>query len=240
MRHRISGYKLGRDTEHRTAMFRNLAAGVIQHGQITTTLPKAKAVQPMVEKLITLARQGDLPARRRALSILNDRRLAVTDKQSGDPIFEEHDDGREKTLIQKLFDEVGPRFADRPGGYTRIIKLARRRIGDGGALVILQLVGEEEGPSVKGKFSRRRRMQDNRTAYAAKLRKGDVEEETPVAEVETEAEAEADTEQVPAQAAETAGETAAEVQDAAPPVESTDDAAAEEQSPVEEDEKKAD
>ena len=115
MRHRVFGYKLGRDTEHRRSMFRNLAAGVIQHGQITTTLPKAKAVQPMVEKLISLARKDSLAARRRAISILRDRRLAVTDKKSGDPIFEEHDDGREKTLIHKLFEDVGPRYADRPG-----------------------------------------------------------------------------------------------------------------------------
>ena len=142
MRHRVSGYKLGRDTEHRKAMFRNLAAGLIQHGQITTTLPKAKAVQPMVEKLITLARRGDLHARRRAIAILQDRKLAVVDKKTGDPIFEQYNDGRDKSLIQKLFDDVGPRYADRPGGYTRIIKLASVRIGDAAPKAILQLVGE--------------------------------------------------------------------------------------------------
>lgn len=224
MRHRVSGYKLGRDTEHRTAMFRNLAAGVIQHGQITTTLPKAKAVQSMVEKLITLARKGDLTARRRALAILNDRRLAVTDKKTGDPIFEEHPDGREKSLIQKLFDDVAPRYADRAGGYTRIIKLAKHRLGDGGALVILQLVGDEEGPSVKGRFSRRRRKQDNRTAYAAKLRKGETDQ--PEAEAEAEAVSQAVTEQTAEAEPSVEPETAAETPEAVS--EETPEATAEE------------
>jgi large subunit ribosomal protein L17 len=165
MRHAVAGYKLSRDSQHRRAMFRNLAAGVFQHGQITTTLPKAKAVQPFVEKLITLAKRGDLAARRHAIALLQDRDLATVDKQTGDPIFEE------KSLIQKLFEDIGPRYSDRTGGYTRIIRLAQHRIGDGGELCVLQLVGEEEGPSVRGRFSRRRQKQDKRTAFAAKLRK---------------------------------------------------------------------
>ncbi len=171
MRHGIAGYKLSRDTEHRTALFRNLAAGLFQHGQITTTLQKAKAVQPFVEKLITLARRGDLHARRQVIARLQDRKLVTVDKDSGDPIYEEHPDGRDKTLVQKLFEEIGPKYADRPGGYTRIVRLGTHRIGDGGDLVVLQLVGDEEGASVAGRSSRRRQKQNNRTTFAAKLRK---------------------------------------------------------------------
>jgi len=166
MRHRMSGRKLSRTSAHRIAMFRNLAAGLFQHGQITTTLPKAKAVQPFVEKLITLAKRGDLHARREAIAKLQDRELIHVIKGGA-----EAEEVEDKTLIQKLFDEIGPRFADRPGGYTRIVRLANYRIGDGSDLVVLQLVGEEEGPNVSGRHSRRRSKQDGRTAFAAKLRK---------------------------------------------------------------------
>jgi len=167
MRHRMHGRKLSRTSAHRKAMFRNLAAGLFQHGQITTTLPKAKAVQPFVEKLISLAKKGDLHARREAIAKLQDRDLIHVVKGGAEP--EEVED---KTLIQKLFDEIGPKYADRPGGYTRIIRLAQHRIGDGSDLVVLQLVGDEEGPNVSGRSSRRRQKQDGRTAFAAKLRKG--------------------------------------------------------------------
>ena len=177
MRHAIAGYKLGRTPEHRRAMFRNLAAALFQHGQITTTLPKAKAVQPFVEKLITLARRGDLHARRRVIAQLRDRELIyVVDGGRKEEIVDE------KTLVQKLFDDIAPRYADRPGGYTRIVKLAKRRIGDGSDLVVLQLLGEEEegAPRVRGRHSRRRQQQDSRTAFAAKLRKA-ARSETPAA-----------------------------------------------------------
>ena len=170
MRHAVAGYKLNRDSEHRIAMRRNLAAALFQHGQITTTLPKAKSVQPMVEKLITLAKKGSLHARRQAVAALgHDRELVFTVKGGAEP-----EQVYEKTLVQKLFDEIGPRYKDRAGGYTRIVKLAKHRIGDGTSLCVLQLVGEEtEGaPKVKPRYSRRRQMQDNRTAFAAKLRKG--------------------------------------------------------------------
>jgi len=167
MRHRMSGRKLSRTSAHRTALFRNLAAGLFQHGQITTTLPKAKAVQPFVEKLITLAKRGDLHARREAIAKLQDRDLIHVIKGGA-----EDEEVEDKTLIQKLFDEIGPKYADRPGGYTRIVRLATYRIGDGSDLVVLQLVGDEEGPNVSGRSSRRRSKQDGRTAFAAKLRKG--------------------------------------------------------------------
>ncbi|MHC4997107.1 MAG: 50S ribosomal protein L17, partial [Planctomycetota bacterium] len=199
MRHGISGYKLGRNTAHRKALFRNLASALIQHGQITTTKPKAKAVQPFVEKLVTLARKGDLASRRRAISMLNDRFVVTVDKDSGDPIYVDHKTGEPQyderkpgklTIIQRLFEEVGPRYTDRPGGYTRIIKTDQHRIGDASDLVVLQLVDEEDenAPRVKGNYSRRRQTQDNRTAYAARLRKGAKAEEEPAAQEEPVAE----------------------------------------------------
>lgn len=163
-------------------MFRNLAAGLFQHGQITTTLPKARAMKGFVEKLITLARRGDLASRRLVISRLQDRQLATVDQKTGDTVF------NEKSLIQKLFDEIGPRFKDRPGGYTRIIKLGTHRIGDGGDLVVIQLVGNESGVTRSGRFSRRRQQANNRTAYAAKLRKSRTEQPAaPAAAAETEA-----------------------------------------------------
>lgn len=205
MRHRVAGYKLGRDTEHRRAMFRNLAAGLFQHGQITTTLQKAKAVQPFVERLITLARKGDLAARRRAIKLLNDRFLVDTVNGYEDGIDVERDShGRvveAPRLIKKLFDEIGPKFTDRNGGYTRIIKLGTHRIGDAGDLVVLQLVGDEEGPQVGGQTSRRRQKADARTAYAAKLRKArNTSESESKAEAEAPAEQAVATEEAPAEA----------------------------------------
>lgn len=167
MRHGIAGSKLGRNTAHRRATFRNLAAALIQHGQITTTIHKAKAVQSFVERLITLARRGDLHARRRATSLLGgDRDLILVVKGGA-----EDEQIEDLTLVQKLFDEIGPKFKDRPGGYTRIIKLAKHRIGDGTDLVVLQLVGDDEKHNHTSKSSRRAAA-DRRTAFAAKLRKG--------------------------------------------------------------------
>jgi len=170
MRHAVAGFKLNRDSEHRIAMRRNLAAALFQHGQITTTLPKAKSVQPFVEKLITLAKQGSLHARRRAIAALGHDRELVFVVKGG----KEAEHVYEKTLVQKLFEEIAPQYKDRAGGCTRIVKLANHRIGDGTTLCVLQLVGEEatNPPRVKPRYSRRRQMQDNRTAFAAKLRKG--------------------------------------------------------------------
>ena len=182
MRHSVAGYKLNRDSDHRRAMFRNLSIALFTHEQITTTLAKAKAVQPLVERLITLAKKGDLPSRRRALSVIGNDILVKGDIDWDAPPGRAEgyrvSRSREKLLhgprvITKLFKELGPRFADRPGGYTRIVRLGRHRIGDGTDLVVLQLVGSEEkgAPSLKGRYSRRRQQQDNRTAFAAKLRK---------------------------------------------------------------------
>ena len=130
MRHRIAGKQLSRTTAHRKAMRRNLAASLIEHGAVRTTPAKAKEVRPFVERLITIARDGTLHARRRVIAMLGDR--AMTDAESGEIV--------EQTVIAKLFNEVAPQYADRPGGYTRIIHLPERRIGDAGEQVLLQLV----------------------------------------------------------------------------------------------------
>ncbi len=144
MRHRMDNKRLNRTTSHRRAMRRNLAAALFQHGAIRTTTPKAKDVRRFVERMITLAKKGTLHARRRVLAELTDRDL-----------FTDEGDIEEKTLVQKLFDEIAPRFADRPGGYTRMIKLAERRLGDAGEQVVLQLV-EEDADGAGGGSSRRK------------------------------------------------------------------------------------
>ena len=129
MRHKISGRKLQRKTGHRNAMFRNMAAALIKHEQILTTVPKAKELRPYVEKLITLAKRGGLSNRRLALSRLQD-----------------------DTQLKKLFDVLAERYADREGGYTRVIK-AGIRAGDAAPMAIIELVdrdvdakGQDSGP----------------------------------------------------------------------------------------------
>ena len=116
MRHQRSGKKLGRDSAHRKALYSNLAGALIDHGRIQTTQAKAKAVKPLAEKMITLGKRGDLHARRQALAFL-----------------------RSNDVVHRLFAEVAPRFADRPGGYTRIVKLGPRR-SDSTEMVFLELV----------------------------------------------------------------------------------------------------
>ncbi|HZG09964.1 MAG TPA: 50S ribosomal protein L17 [Allosphingosinicella sp.] len=129
MRHRIAGRKLQRTSSHRTAMFRNMAAALIKHEQITTTVAKAKELRPYVEKLITLAKKGGL----------SNRRLA-------------HARMLDDTQLVKLFDTLAPRYADRAGGYTRIIK-AGTRASDAAPIAIIELVdrdvsakGQDSGP----------------------------------------------------------------------------------------------
>jgi large subunit ribosomal protein L17 len=117
MRHQKQRHKLSRDAAHRKALLRNLSREVIEHERIKTSQAKAKAVKPQVEKLITLGKRGDLHARRQALSEL----------------------GQDKFLVHKLFEEVAPRYAERPGGYTRIVKLGPRR-SDSTEMVFLELV----------------------------------------------------------------------------------------------------
>jgi len=150
-----------------------MAAALFEHGAIRTTEAKAKELRRFVEKLITMAKQGTLHARRRVISALGrDRNL-----------FGEEGELLEQTVIQKLFDEIAPRYADRPGGYTRIIRLAERRIGDAGRQVILQLVEEttaETRSGAKGASRRRHRAAKRHeavSAAAAAARAGEAEPE---------------------------------------------------------------
>lgn len=136
MRHKVAGRHLSRTGAHRLALRRNLAASLFEHETISTTLPKAKEVRPFAERLITLAKRGDLAARRRAIALLNDR--AIVEERDGELV-------ETGTVIRKLFSDIGPRYLDRPGGYTRIVKLGKKRLGDNGQLVLLQLVGNEQG-----------------------------------------------------------------------------------------------
>lgn len=131
MRHRVAGRHLSRTSEHRLALRRNLTASLFEHETISTTLEKAKEVRSFAEKLITLAKKGTLPARRRAIALLNNR--AIYAQEEGQLV-------RKGTVVGKLFSDIAPRYLDRAGGYTRIIKLPKRRLGDGGQLVLLQLV----------------------------------------------------------------------------------------------------
>jgi len=169
-------------------MRRNQAASLFQHGAIRTTEAKAKELRRFVEKIITTAKQGTLHARRRVIAELGRNRR----------VFDENQEPTDQTVLQKLFDEIAPRYADRPGGYTRIIRLAERRIGDAGRQVLLQLV--EETPSgasgeAQGASRRRRR--------AAKRHEAAAETPAPEAPAEAETPVEADSpaqEQPPAEA----------------------------------------
>ncbi len=200
MRHLRGGYRLGRTTAHRASTMRNLALGLFQHGQITTTIPKAKCLQPFVEKIVTDAKSGTLAARRRVIAKLGGDKLAfdwlylaksATDgdkeavsklKDRAEKYFKIPDGAKVERnrygelrkapkLVRHIFENVAPRFKDRAGGYTRIVKLGKARIGDGGELCLIQFVGAEDGPEIGGNPSTRRRQADRRSAYAAKVRK---------------------------------------------------------------------
>lgn len=189
MRHRVAGKQLCLQSDHRKAMLRNLAAGLFEHGQIVTTPAKAKAVQPYVERLITIARKRSLASRRLLQRKLTDRNVLswiADDKMperrktsefwslpaASEVEFNRYGELRKAPrLVHHLMTRVAPLFADRAGGYTRIVKTDRRRIGDATDLVVLQLVGREGGSQVSGGASGRRKAADRRTAYAAKIRK---------------------------------------------------------------------
>ena len=148
MRHRVAGRRLGRTKEHRLAMRRNMVASLIQHETISTTIEKAKEVRPFAEKMITLAKRGTLAARRQAIAQLGNR--DIIEEENGQNV-------KKGTIIGKLFSEIGPRYLDRPGGYTRIIRLSLRRLGDNGKLVLLQLVGTQESIEEAGGSSGKKR-----------------------------------------------------------------------------------
>jgi large subunit ribosomal protein L17 len=135
MRHHRKGKKLGRDSAHRKALYSNLAGAVIEHGRIKTTVAKAKAVRPITEQMITLGTRGDLAARRQALAYL-----------------------RSNDVVTMLFSDVAPRFLDRPGGYTRIVKLGPR-FGDSAEMAYLELV-DYVPPAPKAKVVREREPEE--------------------------------------------------------------------------------
>ena len=130
MRHKMAHRKLNRTASHRKAMFANMSSSLVEHEQIVTTLPKAKELRPFVEKLVTLSKKGDL----------NSRRIAIARM-------------RNKDQAKKLFDILGPRYADRPGGYIRIMK-AGFRYGDNAPMAVIEFVDRDE--SAKGKVDRER------------------------------------------------------------------------------------
>jgi large subunit ribosomal protein L17 len=143
MRHRKAGFKLGRNTSHRRALLRNLATSVIMEERVETTLAKAKAVRPGIERIITLGKRGDVAARRLALSYLMTREA-----------------------VDKLFDTIAPRMGERNGGYLRIVKGGFRR-GDGGEIAYLELMGSEEAQEEKRKKraeARAKRAQETKKA----------------------------------------------------------------------------
>ena len=120
MKHRLKGKKLNRTSSHRKALFKNMAQAIIKHEQIITTLPKAKTMKPIVDKLITLGKKGGLHARRQAFAKI-----------------------RDNTMVSKLFDTLATRYADRNGGYSRVLK-AGYRYGDAAAMAVLELVDRDE------------------------------------------------------------------------------------------------
>jgi large subunit ribosomal protein L17 len=140
MRHRLSGRKLNRTSAHRKAMFNNLAAALVQHEQITTTLPKAKDLRPLAERLITLGKRANLHARRQAIAVLGDAKLAA-----------------------KLFDTLAPRYSKRNGGYTRVLK-AGFRYGDQSPMAVIEFVDRD--PEAKGAADKARVAEQQKAAEA--------------------------------------------------------------------------
>jgi large subunit ribosomal protein L17 len=164
-------------------MRRNMAQSLIEHETISTTIQKAKEIKPFVERLITLAKKGKLQHRRRAISLLGNRRIIAL--EDGEPV-------QKGTVIGKLFSELGPRYLDRPGGYSRIVRLSLRRLGDNGQLVLLQLLGEDE-PVKKARktASKKRSRRKAKAAQAAKPAQAETKaEEQPAAEAAAEAQPE--------------------------------------------------
>jgi len=207
MRHRVRGRKLGRTTAHRKALFRNQLTALFTHDRIVTTLAKAKELRPLAERMVTLAGTGTLPARRKILTMVPD-----------------------KEVVRRLFDEIAPRFTDRPGGYTRVMRLGRRR-GDGAELAIIEFVDyelsehEEGGSPGKSKGSL---MDRAKGVFGGGAKKDDDEvvEETATAEDDVEESVEAVADEADAAVEEPADETE-ETAEATPEEEATADEPAE-------------
>ena len=153
MRHRNAGFKLGRNTSHRRALLRNLVTSVIIEDRVQTTVAKAKAVRPLIEKMITLGKKGDLHSRRQALSFL------MTD-----------------TSVTRLFEVVAPRYGDRQGGYLRIVRIGFRK-GDGGEKAFIELLGAEKQLDEK-RQKRADVKAEKRKKLEAQLEESKKEEET--------------------------------------------------------------
>jgi large subunit ribosomal protein L17 len=143
MRHGKTGRKFSRTASHRKAMFANMAAALIQHEQIATTLPKAKDLRPIVEKLVTLAKRGDLHARRQAIAEL-----------------------RDLGMVRKLFDTIGPRYKERNGGYTRVLKAGFRH-GDSSPMAVIEFVDRDKSAKGAADRARHEAEQEGATAEAA-------------------------------------------------------------------------
>lgn len=176
--HKLFGRQLSRDSEHRKALRRNLVQSLFEHGAIRTTGPKAKEVKALAEKMITLAKTGTLTSRRAVIATLQDRRVTDEDQE-----FIIDEKGREMTVVRRLFDEIAPKFTERNGGYTQIIKTADFRIGDGGDIVVLQLVTNAIAPTgtVRRSAGLRRKRNQKRQEFANKVAKGGKTAEAPAA-----------------------------------------------------------
>lgn len=200
MRHRLRGRRLSRSSSHRVALRRNMVQSLFEHGEIRTTVVKAKEMRAFAERLITLAIDGSLAARQRAEALMQDR--AIIPKEHQEDYDQMSDAKRDKVIrarsgrrfrapttrpglkftaqsvLHRLFAEIGPRMKRRnethncSGGYTRVIKLGQRRLGDGGQIAILQLVGEDDAPREQnaGRTDRKRRARVKYAVYAGKPR----------------------------------------------------------------------
>ncbi len=157
MRHRKRGRHLNRNASHRRSLFRNLTRALITHEKIVTTVPKAKELRPIVEKIITLAKKanavtaeavgkGDAEEKKARVQALHYRRqaMALLGPTHGTGIWDKKDETTGDTVLKKLFREIGPRFADRPGGYTRILKQHYRRLGDASPTAVIELLKSGE------------------------------------------------------------------------------------------------
>lgn len=148
MRHRVAHRKLGRVTEHRLAMLRNQATALIRHEHLTTTVPRAKELRPYIEHLITVAKRG-VPGNEGGVRALHARRLVMQDLQ-------------DREVVRKLFDTLAPRFSDRHGGYTRLLRLGFRR-GDAAEIAQVELVGSEYGKRVESEGDAKGRPSPEKT-----------------------------------------------------------------------------
>jgi large subunit ribosomal protein L17 len=149
MRHRVAGKKLGRKTAHRVMMFRNMVTSLLDKERVRTTVDRAKAIRPIAEKIITLGKRETLHARRQALAFVKD-----------------------PAVVAKLFDDLAPRFAQRNGGYTRIIKLGHRD-GDGAQIALIELIGSEFTPSKEEKGSKKESKAKESAAASEKSEKSE-------------------------------------------------------------------